>query len=80
MPKLLITDAAKYYQGKGDTAITKNYLYAGCRSGILPHCKIGNRYIICTEELDKYLLQSISGSVKQEPEPEQQYGVLRKIQ
>jgi len=81
MPKLLISEAVKHYKAKGDTAITKNFLYQGCRSGSIPHCKIGSRFVIDTSELDKYMQESICESIAQSEAPEViQYGQLRKVQ
>lgn len=79
MPKLLLAGAAKYYQDRGDFAITKHFLYDGCRSGSLPHYRVGNRFIIDTDLLDQHLQSELRNSLKPEqPEPVQ-YGQLRKV-
>ncbi len=78
MPKLLISDAAKYYQNRGDTAITKHFLYSGCRAGRLPHYRAGVRYIIDTDELDKYLHEMLSESINKISN-DIQYGQLRRV-
>lgn len=77
MPKLLITSAAKYFQEKGNTAITKNFIYQGCRSGLLPHCKIGNRYVIDTEVVERVINNKIDQSIQQKESGS--YGQLRRI-
>lgn len=77
MAKLLIPNAAKYFQDKGDIAITRNYLYQGCREGRIPHARAGNRYIIDTEEVELYLKAEMENSIKQNEEIG--YGKLRPI-
>lgn len=81
MPKLLIADAAQHYRNRGDYAITKHFLYDGCRSGSLPHYRVGNRYIIDTDLLDQHLETELQKSLKEvgtEQKPVQ-YGQLRRI-
>ena len=77
MPKLLIAAAAKYFQDNDNLAITKNFLYQGCRCGRLPFAKIGNRYIIDTDLIEKFINAQMDLSIQQK-EPVC-YGQLRRI-
>ncbi len=81
MAKLLLADAAKYFRDKGDLAMTKNFFYQGCRSGYLPHYKIGNRYVVDTQEIESFMASEMRKSVKQQEEfgDVLNYGKLRPV-
>jgi hypothetical protein len=79
MSKMLINQAAEYFQSKGDSVITIHFLHQGCRASTIPHFKVGNRYILDTEELEQYFKKLQEESLN-EKEEVQTYGKLRKIQ
>jgi excisionase family DNA binding protein len=74
--KLLLNDAVQFFNNKGDTAITRHFIYGACRAGKLRHYRAGNRYVIDTNDVEAFLEREKDLNIKDEVIP---FSGLRKI-
>lgn len=49
------------------------------KKGVIPCVRVGRRVLFSQEGLDAWIDAQEARSVKQEPDPDQQYGKLRKV-